>query len=190
MTSSSSYFSKARFPLEICSRISLLYFLYKIYTFFKLYSNSHHTHRRLLASERVSKPTGAFSSYMVNDTDLWLFTKKWIPKSSNNIVKGIIFLVHGIGEHIGRYEHVAKRMNENGYLVFGMDHQGHGRSEGDRLFVKSFEHVSDDYLQYIVTVLRSSEKMVTVEGGVRDHVVLNTLPRYILGHSVKNKQDF
>lgn len=45
---------------------------------------------------------------------------------------GTAVLVHGLGEHIGRYEHVAEHLNAQGWDVRGFDHRGHGRSGGRR----------------------------------------------------------
>jgi alpha-beta hydrolase superfamily lysophospholipase len=44
----------------------------------------------------------------------------------------VVVLVHGFGEHVGRYEHVAATFVERGAEVWGLDHAGHGRSEGER----------------------------------------------------------
>ncbi len=41
-------------------------------------------------------------------------------------------LVHGLGEHVGRYEHVAAKFVERGYLLLGFDQQGHGKTAGKR----------------------------------------------------------
>jgi len=46
--------------------------------------------------------------------------------------RGTVQLVHGLGEHIGRYEHVAATLVGAGWHVVGHDHRGHGRSEGAR----------------------------------------------------------
>ena len=43
-------------------------------------------------------------------------------------VKGVVQLVHGIAEHVSRYDHLAKFLNENGFVVVGEDHMGHGGS--------------------------------------------------------------
>lgn len=53
--------------------------------------------------------------------------------------KGVVYLVHGINEHIGRYAHVITFLNERGYAVYGHDHRGHGRSEGERAMFDSFD---------------------------------------------------
>lgn len=44
--------------------------------------------------------------------------------------RGTVGVVHGLGEHIGRYEAVAQRLNAWGWRVVGHDQRGHGRSGG------------------------------------------------------------
>jgi alpha-beta hydrolase superfamily lysophospholipase len=56
----------------------------------------------------------------------------------------LALLVHGYGEHIGRYEYVADRLVRHGAAVHGLDHVGHGKSEGDRVLVEDFEDVVTD----------------------------------------------
>ena len=46
--------------------------------------------------------------------------------------RGTVQLVHGLGEHIGRYAHVAAALNTQGWHVAGHDLRGHGRSTGPR----------------------------------------------------------
>ena len=46
--------------------------------------------------------------------------------------RGTIVIVHGLGEHIGRYAHVAARLNANRWSVAGYDQRGHGASPGER----------------------------------------------------------
>ncbi|MFG1957773.1 alpha/beta hydrolase [Nonomuraea sp. NPDC049028] len=56
----------------------------------------------------------------------------------------VAILVHGYGEHIGRYEYVADTLVRHGAAVYGLDHVGHGKSEGDRVLVIDFEDVVTD----------------------------------------------
>jgi alpha-beta hydrolase superfamily lysophospholipase len=42
--------------------------------------------------------------------------------------KGVVVLVHGMGEHLRRYDHVADALTARGYVVYGHDHRGHGAS--------------------------------------------------------------
>ncbi|WP_200307587.1 alpha/beta hydrolase [Streptomyces adelaidensis] len=56
----------------------------------------------------------------------------------------VVLLIHGYGEHIGRYEHVADTLVSHGAAVFGPDHMGHGRSAGERVLIEDFEDVVTD----------------------------------------------
>jgi alpha-beta hydrolase superfamily lysophospholipase len=46
--------------------------------------------------------------------------------------RGTVLVVHGLGEHIGRYAQVAAELNARGWRVVGYDQRGHGASEGGR----------------------------------------------------------
>lgn len=72
----------------------------------------------------------------------------WIPDRFHKV----LVIVHGIGEHIGRYAHVADFFNQKGCAVIGIDHYGHGRSEGKRGASLGFEFYFDyleAFLQYV-----------------------------------------
>ncbi len=56
----------------------------------------------------------------------------------------VAVLIHGYGEHIGRYEYVADRLVRHGAAVYGLDHMGHGKSAGDRVHIADFEDVVTD----------------------------------------------
>ncbi len=58
--------------------------------------------------------------------------------------KAVISLVHGFGEHIGRYEHVAAYFNERNTAVIGYDRSGHGLSEGKRGHTKNYAVLLDE----------------------------------------------
>ncbi|MFF0014163.1 alpha/beta hydrolase [Streptomyces sp. NPDC005374] len=53
-------------------------------------------------------------------------------------------VVHGYGEHVGRYEELADMLVAHGAAVFGPDHIGHGRSAGERVLIEDFEDVVTD----------------------------------------------
>ncbi|MFI9340666.1 lysophospholipase [Streptomyces sp. NPDC052773] len=53
-------------------------------------------------------------------------------------------VVHGYGEHIGRYAELAGVLTAHGAAVFGPDHIGHGRSAGERVVIEDFEDVVGD----------------------------------------------
>ena len=54
------------------------------------------------------------------------------PLSAGWPTRGVVLLVHGLGEHVGRYMHVADRLNQWGFSVRGYDQYGHGESAGIR----------------------------------------------------------
>ncbi|MGN9758447.1 lysophospholipase [Streptomyces sp. SD31] len=56
----------------------------------------------------------------------------------------VALVVHGYGEHAGRYTEVADVLVEHGAAVFGPDHVGHGRSAGERVVIEDFEDVVAD----------------------------------------------
>jgi alpha-beta hydrolase superfamily lysophospholipase len=69
-----------------------------------------------------------------------IYTRCW----EINGARGGVVLVHGYGEHLGRYEHVATALNAGGWSAYGLDHVGHGRSEGERVLIPDFTPVVED----------------------------------------------
>jgi len=68
--------------------------------------------------------------------------------------RAVIVIVHGIGEHCGRYNHVAEYFNQQGYAVMAYDHRGHGESGGPRGHAPNLEVLLDD----LALFLRKAEK--------------------------------
>lgn len=64
-----------------------------------------------------------------------LYYQGWLPEGE---IRAVLLVVHGLAEHSGRYMNFVNRFVPLGYAVYGIDHIGHGRSEGRRLFVDSF----------------------------------------------------
>ncbi|MFE9775368.1 alpha/beta hydrolase [Streptomyces sp. NPDC005931] len=56
----------------------------------------------------------------------------------------IALVVHGYGEHVGRYAELADVLARHGAVVAGPDHMGHGRSAGERVLIEDFEDVVTD----------------------------------------------
>jgi alpha-beta hydrolase superfamily lysophospholipase len=52
---------------------------------------------------------------------------RWAPHDGQ-AVSGVVVLVHGMGEHLRRYDHVAEALTSAGFAVYGHDHRGHGAS--------------------------------------------------------------
>ena len=58
--------------------------------------------------------------------------------------RAIVCLVHGLGEHSGRYAHVAAALNAAGYGLLGFDLRGHGKSGGPRGHTPTYDALMDD----------------------------------------------
>jgi alpha-beta hydrolase superfamily lysophospholipase len=63
--------------------------------------------------------------------------------------RGTVLLVHGLGEHMGRYAHVAQQLNAWGFDVRGYDHHGHGLSSGVRGTLPTPHRLLDDLARVI-----------------------------------------
>ena len=58
---------------------------------------------------------------------------KYIYKNLSSSInpKGVVHICHGMAEHIGRYNWLIKKLNDDGYHVISIDHRGHGNRIGD-----------------------------------------------------------
>ncbi|MCX5042628.1 lysophospholipase [Aldersonia sp. NBC_00410] len=89
----------------------------------------------------------------------------WLPDGP---ATALVVVVHGLGEHAGRYAWVAEQLAAKGYAVYAPDHQGHGLSDGTRANIDSMDGVADD----VGTMLAEA---------TRRHP---DVPRFLLGHSL------
>jgi len=89
-------------------------------------------------------------------------------QSPGENLKAVILFVHGIGEHIHRYDHWAALFNKEGIGFVGVDLPGHGRSDGKRGHIKSYSLLEE----MIDILLKTCNK--TFPG----------IPIYIYGHSL------
>ncbi|KAE8692031.1 Alpha/beta-Hydrolases superfamily protein isoform 2 [Hibiscus syriacus] len=85
-----------------------------------------------------------------NSRGVFLFTCRWLPFSSPT---ALVFLCHGYGmECSGFMKECGTRLAKAGYAVFGIDYEGHGKSEGARCFIKNFENIVNDCDEYFKSV--------------------------------------
>lgn len=76
---------------------------------------------------------------------LSIYRQAWLPEGE---ARAVVLLFHGLGEHSGRYAHVATALADAGYAVHALDHRGHGKSEGLRVYVKSYDEFLRDLVQF------------------------------------------
>lgn len=81
----------------------------------------------------------------MND-DITFYMQGWEPQGTP---KAIVCLVHGLGEHTGRYKHVGKALTDAGYALFGFDLRGHGQSGGPRGHFPSLQTVLNDIHNFV-----------------------------------------
>ena len=96
---------------------------------------------------------------------LQMYSKGWAPQGKP---KAVVCLVHGHGEHIGRYEHVATALTEKGFSLLGFDLRGHGKSSGPRGHTPSYDALMDDIATFFGQVEARYPE----------------LPRFLYGHSL------
>jgi lysophospholipase len=72
-----------------------------------------------------------------------IFYRQWIPAAKP---KALILVVHGMGEHGGRYEALANFLGEMDCALWIPDLRGFGRSGGQRAYIRSFEEYHKDLL--------------------------------------------
>jgi alpha-beta hydrolase superfamily lysophospholipase len=73
--------------------------------------------------------------------------------------KANLMLIHGAGEHIGRYEHWAKLFNEQKINVYGVDHYGHGNSPGSRGHLPNYDLYLNEVKALIKMLNDRSDKL-------------------------------
>lgn len=109
---------------------------------------------------RYNETTGTLRGQM----DIALFWKSWtVPEA-----KAAVVLVHGLGEHCGRYDNIINRLAGEKISFYGLDHRGHGRSQGKRGHLEHFSYYLQD-LKLVVDIARKQNP---------------GLPLIMLGHSM------
>lgn len=94
-----------------------------------------------------------------------LFYQGWMPQGE---AKAVVCLVHGLGEHSGRYAYVARMLNDAGYALIGFDQRGHGKTPGAKGVTPPYGRMLDDI------------SLLIDEAGKR----VPGKPRFLYGHSM------
>ena len=80
----------------------------------------------------------------------------WLPDGD---VRSVIVFLHGFAEHIGLYDVMGRRLAAAGHAVHAFDEVGHGRSDGKRAVIESWDHLVDDALMLVRLVRRQHPGM-------------------------------
>lgn len=91
--------------------------------------------------------------------------RAWLPDTT---ARAVIVLVHGVAEHSGRYAHVGKRLADNGFAVYALDHPGHGKSAGNNANIGSMARAADNVAEMLQIASREHPEV----------------PRFLLAHSM------
>ena len=108
-------------------------------------------------------------SYPSSDGIHTIHAREWVPEGTP---RGVAQLVHGVAEHIGRYDPVARFLAAHGYVVCGEDHLGHGLTAGGKFGYFGPKNGWD-------LVARDIRRLRELEGEKYPK-----LPYVILGHSM------
>lgn len=89
----------------------------------------------------------------VGEGGLALFAQSWRPVAGAP-VRGVVALHHGLADHSTRYSALAERLARAGYVVWGLDMRGHGRSAGPRVHMPSIDLMLGDLAAFLEVVRR------------------------------------
>jgi alpha-beta hydrolase superfamily lysophospholipase len=92
--------------------------------------------------------------------DVTIFYYKW-PANKNTPLKGVIQISHGVGEHAGRYQPIAKILQREGYEVYANDHRIHGKSAKNDAFLGFYD--GDDYFSDALNDMRHLTDIIKKE---------------------------
>lgn len=112
-----------------------------------------------------------YSEFLSTNGTHPIITASWFPQGE---IKAVVQIVHGMCEHIGRYDEFAKFLNKHGYVVCGHDHIGHGRTA---LGFGKFGYFGEKH--GAKTLVSDSNKLSMYLAEIYPDV-----PRFLLGHSM------
>ena len=99
--------------------------------------------------------------------------------------RAIVLIAHGLGEHAGRYQHVAQRLMQWGFMVRAFDQRGHGESGGARGALPLEDTLLDDLAEVVdFSRGRCLQLINAASAGTRGHGLTALPPLILLGHSL------
>ena len=104
-----------------------------------------------IATDATTVGAASFLPSLGNDRLAWY---DW-PLAPGAKAHAHVLIVHGLGEHAGRYRHVAQKLNDWGYAVRAYDQFGHGQSDGPRGGLPSATRLHDD-LARVLDAMRAT----------------------------------
>ncbi len=111
-----------------------------------------------------------------------LYYQAWLPEEN---VKAVLLVVHGMGEHSGRYMNVVDHFVPLGVAVYGLDHIGHGKSDGTREYVECFDDFTDTLtIFYNMVAEWQADKPIFILGHSMGGLITSY---YLIDHQVKFK---
>ena len=94
-----------------------------------------------------------------------LYYQSWLPE---DIIKGVLVLVHGLGGHSGMYQNIVNHLLEKQYAIYAFDLPGHGLSPGIRAYINSWSEYVDN-LRIFIDLVRTRHDQI---------------PLFLYGHSM------
>lgn len=85
----------------------------------------------------------SFVKYIESKDSTLLYTKVQTTEVPEE-AKATIIIVHGLAEHLGRYDDIAGTLLRNGFNVIRYDQRGHGHSSGENTFYSNMDEITDD----------------------------------------------
>lgn len=122
--------------------------------------------QKRLVRIRLKSHNDVVQNFSINSQSdgLTLYGYRWSVKNP----VAVMSLVHGLAEHCGRYDELARHLNRNGIDVVGVDLRGHGQTKGPRGVSRRFADITGD----VRTLVEETKSQYP------------GLPRFLFGHSL------
>jgi alpha-beta hydrolase superfamily lysophospholipase len=106
-----------------------------------------------------------FESKFEGSDGVSFYVQSWEPDTQP---KAVVALLHGLGDHVGRFPHVGKAFTDAGYVLIGFDLRGHGKSGGARGHFSALDVAMQDIRQFFQFISKR----------------YSNIPQFLYGHSL------